>query len=78
MLFVPPGFAHGFQVISDKAAVLYKCTDEYSPADERGVIWSDPEINIAWPIKDPLLSGRDAMLPFLKDADNNFVFTDSP
>jgi dTDP-4-dehydrorhamnose 3,5-epimerase len=78
MLFVPSGFAHGFQVISDTAAVLYKCTDEYSPADERGVIWSDPEINIAWPIKDPLLSGKDAMLPLLKDADNNFVFTASP
>lgn len=72
MLYVPPGFAHGFQVLSDAAEVLYKCTNEYSPADDRGIIWNDLEINISWPIKDPVLSGKDKIHPFLRDADNNF------
>jgi dTDP-4-dehydrorhamnose 3,5-epimerase len=75
LLYVPAGFAHGFQVVSDMAEVLYKCTEEYSPANDRGVIWSDPEIGIAWPLNDPLLSGKDKIHPFLKDADNNFVYT---
>ena len=72
MLYVPPGFAHGFQVLSDTAEVMYKCTDEYSPADDRGIIWNDPDINISWPLKDPVLSGKDKLHPFLRDADNNF------
>jgi dTDP-4-dehydrorhamnose 3,5-epimerase len=72
MLYVPPGFAHGFQVLSDTAEVLYKCTSEYSPADERGIIWNDPDINVAWPLKDPVLSGKDKVHPRLRDADNNF------
>ena len=58
MLYVPPGFAHGFQVLSGTAEVMYKCTDEYSPADDRGIIWNDPEINIAWPLKDPFCQTR--------------------
>jgi dTDP-4-dehydrorhamnose 3,5-epimerase len=74
LLYVPAGFAHGFQVVSDTAEVLYKCTEEYSPANDRGVIWSDPAIGIAWPLSDPLLSGKDKTHPVLKDADNNFVF----
>jgi len=76
MLYVPPGFAHGFQVISDTAEVLYKCTEEYSPDDERGIIWNDPELNIAWPLKDPLLSGKDRVHPSFRDADNNFTFSE--
>jgi len=72
MLYVPPGFAHGFQVLSETAEVMYKCTNEYSPADDRGIIWNDPDINISWPLKDPVLSGRDKIHPFLRDADNNF------
>lgn len=68
MLYVPPGFAHGFLVLSGTAEILYKCTAEYSPADEGGIIWNDPEIGVRWPVKDPLLSGRDAALPLLKDA----------
>lgn len=72
MLYVPPGFAHGFQVLSDTAEVMYKCTNEYSPADDRGIIWNDPDINISWPLKDPVLSGKDQLHPFLRNADNNF------
>jgi dTDP-4-dehydrorhamnose 3,5-epimerase len=74
MLYVPPGFAHGFQVLSDTAEVLYKCTEEYSPANDRGIIWNDPEINIAWPHNGPVLSDKDNMHPTLRDADNNFVY----
>jgi dTDP-4-dehydrorhamnose 3,5-epimerase len=74
LLYVPPGFAHGFQVISDTAEVLYKCTDEYSPADDRGIIWNDPSIGVAWPLADPLLSSKDRVHPRLHDCDNNFTF----
>jgi dTDP-4-dehydrorhamnose 3,5-epimerase len=74
MLYVPPGFAHGFQVVSGTAEVMYKCTNEYSPVDDRGIIWNDPDINIAWPLNDPGLSGKDKMHPQLRDADNNFTF----
>ena len=72
MLFIPAGFAHGFLVLSETADVLYKSTAEYSPDDERGIHWNDPEINIEWPVSEPLLSEKDRLLPFLKDADNDF------
>jgi dTDP-4-dehydrorhamnose 3,5-epimerase len=77
MLYVPPGFAHGFQVLSKTADVLYKCTEEYSPANDRGILWSDPDINIAWPLKDPVLSGKDTTHPLLRNADNNFMVRSS-
>jgi len=73
MLYIPAGFAHGFQVLSDAAEVMYKCTDEYSPASERGIIWNDPEINVTWPLANPLLSGKDQIYPRLRDAENNFL-----
>lgn len=73
MLYVPPGFAHGFLVLSDSAEVLYKCTAEYAPESDRGIIWNDPEIGIRWPMPEPLLSDKDGVLPLLKDADNNFT-----
>ncbi len=74
MLYVPPGFAHGFQVLSETAEVMYKCTEEYSPSDDRGIIWNDPEIAIDWPLPAPILSGKDKSHPGLRDADNNFMF----
>lgn len=74
MFYIPPGFAHGFAVISDYADVLYRCTREYSPQDERGIIWNDPDIKIEWPLKDPILSEKDSRLPILKDADINFYY----
>jgi len=64
-LFIPKGFAHGFCVISETAHFLYKCTDFYDPKDEGGIIWSDPDINIDWPVKDPLVSSKDNKLPRL-------------
>jgi dTDP-4-dehydrorhamnose 3,5-epimerase len=57
--YVPPGFAHGFCVISPIAQVEYKCTDFYDPADEIGLAWNDPALGIAWPVTDPILSERD-------------------
>lgn len=67
MLFIPPGFAHGFQVISDCAEVLYKTTREYSPEHEAGIIWNDTDLAIEWPIKEPILSKRDRQWPSLRE-----------
>mgnify|MGYP003992464663 CR=1 FL=1 len=75
LLYIPEGFAHGFCVLSDEADVLYKVNNEYSPENERGIIWNDPEINIIWPIDEPLLQNKDSVLPVLKNADNDFIFT---
>ncbi|MBI4689729.1 MAG: dTDP-4-dehydrorhamnose 3,5-epimerase [Nitrospirae bacterium] len=72
MLYVPPGFAHGFIALSDIVEVLYKCTSEYSPENESGIIWNDPDINITWPAKEPVLIEKDNQLPLLRNADNNF------
>jgi dTDP-4-dehydrorhamnose 3,5-epimerase len=63
--YVPPGFAHGFCVLSESAQVEYKCTALYDPAAERGLIWNDPEVGIDWPIRTPLLSERDRHHPTL-------------
>ncbi len=63
MLWVPPGFAHGFYVVSEEAEVLYKCTDFYSPGAERTVIWNDPDLAIDWPLTSnlpPKVSAKDA------------------
>ncbi len=67
--YVPPGFAHGFCVISDFAEFFYKCTDIYFPRGEREILWNDPAIGIDWPVKDPVLSEKDQIAPLLKDAE---------
>jgi dTDP-4-dehydrorhamnose 3,5-epimerase len=67
-LWIPPGFAHGFCVTSESADFLYKCTELYAPELERGVAWDDPDLAIAWPTREPMLSKRDAAAPRLKDA----------
>jgi len=69
--YVPPGFAHGFVVLSEMADFQYKCTDYYDPNDEGGIIWNDPDIGIEWPLGyiDPQLSGKDMALPRLKEID---------
>ncbi len=68
MLYLPPGFAHGFLTLTDTAELLYKCTEEYSQAYDAGIRWDDPDIGVEWGITDPLLSAKDKALPFLKDA----------
>ena len=66
-LYIPEGFAHGFCVTSDTALFAYKCTDFYVPEAEAGILWSDPEIGIKWPVTDPVLSGKDIDYPLLKN-----------
>jgi dTDP-4-dehydrorhamnose 3,5-epimerase len=66
MMFVPEGFAHGFYVMSDSAEVLYKTSDVYAPAEERGIRWDSPDVGIRWPLRGvPILAPRDAALPTL-------------
>jgi dTDP-4-dehydrorhamnose 3,5-epimerase len=66
-LYIGPGFAHGFCVLSDVADVIYKCTDYYDPADEGGVLWNDADLGIAWPVDVPQLSDKDRRLPRLRE-----------
>jgi len=68
-LYVPPGFAHGFCTLSETADVSYKCTAHYVPADDRCIVWNDPDIGIAWPVAEPLLSDKDARGARLRDLD---------
>jgi len=78
MLYIPPDFAHGFVVLSDLAEVLYKCTQEYQPENDRGIIWNDPDIGINWPVDNPILSEKDKGLPMLKDADRILATRPNP
>jgi dTDP-4-dehydrorhamnose 3,5-epimerase len=75
-IYIPVGFAHGFCVLSAEAEVLYKCSQVYSPAHERGIIWNDPTLGVQWPIAEPLLSARDASSGTLADylAGTPFVY----
>ena len=66
-LWVPVGFAHGFQVLSEVADVAYKLTSLYDPDTEAGIAWDDPEVAVDWPLEDPLLSERDTTTPLLAD-----------
>jgi dTDP-4-dehydrorhamnose 3,5-epimerase len=66
-LYIPPGFAHAYQTLSDTSVVVYKCSDFYSPDDERTVRWNDESIAIDWPIRDAIVSPRDAEAPLLRD-----------
>jgi dTDP-4-dehydrorhamnose 3,5-epimerase len=74
MLWVPPGFAHGFVTLSDVAEVLYSTTAEYSAELDRTIRWNDPAIGVDWPTKAPTVSTRDANAPLLADADHDFVW----
>jgi len=66
-LYIPPGFAHGFVVLSEAALFFYKCTEYYAPECERTVLWSDPEIGIGWPVEEPVLSEKDRKAPALRE-----------
>lgn len=77
-LLIPQGFAHGFMTITDNVEVQYKVDNLYAPDCDRGILWSDPEINIAWPLDiEPVLSSKDENAPLLTNADNNFTFGDT-
>ena len=68
-LYVPPGFAHGFLVLSETALFTYKCTAYYNPDTDAGIAWDDPEVAIDWPVKNPVLSDKDRHAPTLRDID---------
>jgi dTDP-4-dehydrorhamnose 3,5-epimerase len=71
-IWVPPGFAHGYAVLSESATVYYKCTQFYEPASERGLRWDDPAIAIVWPLDrmgTPLINARDSAAPLLAAAE---------
>ena len=72
-LYIPEGFAHGFVVLSETAAVMYKCTDIYHPDDDCGLRWNDPGLGIAWPVERPLLSEKDAALPTVDEVDESIL-----
>ena len=72
-LYVPRGFAHGFLVLSPRVQFLYKCSDFYDGADEYGIAFNDPDLNIAWGIASPLLSEKDQHLPLLAKVPREFL-----
>ncbi|MFZ4440268.1 MAG: dTDP-4-dehydrorhamnose 3,5-epimerase [Syntrophales bacterium] len=69
LLYIPPGFAHGFISLAEDVHLLYKCTNEYDPQADAGVRWNDPDIAIPWPAANPIVSTKDTVLPFLQQAE---------
>jgi len=69
MLYIPEGFAHGFVALTDEVQLMYKCSNEYSPQYDAGIIWNDPELAVKWPVISPVLSEKDLVLPLLRDAE---------
>lgn len=73
-LYIPPGFAHGFCVLSESADFYYLCTDFYAPSCEHGILWNDPTLNIAWPVQQPILSAKDETYLHLNQIDHEKLF----
>jgi dTDP-4-dehydrorhamnose 3,5-epimerase len=73
-MYIPPGFAHGFCVLSEEADFCYKCTDFYATSSEHGIAWNDPRLNINWPIKYPILSNKDENYPSLYELSHEELF----
>jgi dTDP-4-dehydrorhamnose 3,5-epimerase len=65
MLYIPPGFAHGFLALSEDVHLLYKCTNEYDAKADAGIRWDDPDLGITWPVDNPTISRKDSGLPFI-------------
>ncbi len=74
-IYIPPGFAHGFSVLSEEACVWYKTTDVYRPEEEGGIRWDDPDLAIDWRVQEPIVSDRDRCHPLLKDVDRSALVT---
>ena len=73
-IWVPPGFAHGTCSLTDRTEVVYMLTREYNPQSERGFAWNDPNLDIHWPVKDPILSEKDRFLPQFGEVENNLYW----
>jgi dTDP-4-dehydrorhamnose 3,5-epimerase len=74
LLYLPPGLAHGYAVLSPEADLAYKVTAEYDPELDTGILWNDPEVGVEWPLDDPLLSEKDRALPPLGEFESPFTF----
>jgi dTDP-4-dehydrorhamnose 3,5-epimerase len=77
-VYIPKGFAHGFLALTESVQFLYKCSDYYAPADEHGILWSDPAVNISWGIAGPILSAKDKKNPRLADIPKELLPRYSP
>ena len=73
-LWIPPGFAHGFSVLSDDVIFSYKCNNYYSKSDERAILYNDPDLNIDWKVKQPIVSEKDLKAKLFKEIENDFVY----
>lgn len=73
-LWIPPGFAHGFSVLSDEAIFSYKCTKPYSKVDERAILFNDPDLNIDWKVKNPIVSEKDFKANLFKKIEKDFIY----
>jgi dTDP-4-dehydrorhamnose 3,5-epimerase len=73
-LWIPPGFAHGFSVLSEEAIFSYKCTALYSKEHERAILYNDPSLNINWKVENPIVSGKDAKAKLLQEIQNDFIY----
>lgn len=79
MMYIPPGFAHGFMVLSNTVDFTYKCTNYYHPSSEQGILWNDPKIGIKWPTLDVIMSNKDQQNPPLHQQDKLFLYpVDTP
>lgn len=76
MIWIPPGFAHGYMALDDELVLNYKLTEEYSPEHERGIIWNDPDISIKWPLDNPIVSEKDSNLSELRQFESPFTYTE--
>ena len=73
LIYIPPGFAHGFLALTDTVQFLYKCSDYYDAADDHGILWSDPTLAIAWGLANPQVSEKDARWPTLAEASRELL-----
>lgn len=74
-LWIPPGFAHGFSVLSDEVLFVYKCTNYYSKPDERAILYNDPQLNIDWKVENPIVSEKDIKAKLFKEIQADFVYS---
>jgi dTDP-4-dehydrorhamnose 3,5-epimerase len=77
LLYLPPGLAHGYAVLSPEADLAYKVTEEYAPELDAGIRWDDPDVGVDWPLEDPVLSEKDRGLPLLREFESPYRFVET-